>query len=219
MTTPAGSGTSLLNTTGTLNSANDRPEDGRRLKHRPLEVGKQVRFKPATARTNPRAWLPADVCDQIRDVTGGCAPWPMLYQGGTGSGKTCAALWITDFTRGQVRFLSFDRLCMEVTDAKRGELRCAGSDAKISPTQFWKEWGELELAVIDDLGTRDKASDAQYETLKLALDERDGLPLILTSNLTLKKLIALFDDRIGSRLSAGTVVEFPKKDHRRTNDA
>jgi len=75
------------------------------------------------------------------------------------------------------------------------------------PRTFWPWVERLPLVVIDDIGLRDRANDSQYEALKLLLDRRVGLPLVLTSNHDLDTIGKIFDARIYDRLFAGTLVE------------
>ena len=70
------------------------------------------------------------------------------------------------------------------------------------------------LCVIDEIGAREKVSDHQYETLKTAIDRRQGQPLVLISNVSPPELSRVFDDRIASRCGAGTVVEVIGPDQR-----
>ncbi len=76
-----------------------------------------------------------------------------------------------------------------------------------TPQKWWAEFRSLPLAVIDDIGLRASANDTQYEALKMALDQRENLPLILTSNLDLPGLGMIFDLRVMDRLSCGTVID------------
>ena len=61
--------------------------------------------------------------------------------------------------------------------------------------------------VLDDVGQRTKVSDCQYDAIKIALDRREGRPLLITTNLSLFDLATVYDERISSRLMGGTVIE------------
>ncbi len=78
----------------------------------------------------------------------------------------------------------------------------------------WKEWTEARLTVLDELGSREKVGDFVYNTTKQLIDVRAGKPLIVISNLDLNALGVLYDDRITSRLAAGTVVRVEGEDRR-----
>ena len=49
-------------------------------------------------------------------------------------------------------------------------------------------------------------SDHHYETIKRCIDDRHGKPLVCISNLNMKELAGVYDDRVASRISAGTIV-------------
>ncbi len=76
-----------------------------------------------------------------------------------------------------------------------------------TPSRFWAMFRNLPLAVIDDVGLRASANDTQYEAMKMALDQREDLPLIVTSNLDLPGLGMVFDLRVMDRIGCGTVIE------------
>ena len=63
------------------------------------------------------------------------------------------------------------------------------------------------VVVLDEVGTRQTVSDFQYETFKRAIDEREGKPAVFIANVDLSAIGRLFDARIASRLSAGTIVQ------------
>ena len=72
------------------------------------------------------------------------------------------------------------------------------------------------LLVIDELGLRDRVSDFHLETVETAIDirTRSSRPLLVCSNLDLSVIGKMYDDRVFSRLAAGTVVELVGKDRR-----
>lgn len=75
----------------------------------------------------------------------------------------------------------------------------------VSETQFWATVAETPLLTLDDIGTRrEPVSDAHYERVKRVLDSREGKPTVVVSNLYLDELAKVYDDRLTSRLAAGT---------------
>ena len=84
----------------------------------------------------------------------------------------------------------------------------------VSWNGFWAAVRSTALVVVDDLGARDRVSDHAYETLKKVLDSREGRPLIALSNARLSELARVYDDRIASRLSAGTLIALDEPDQR-----
>jgi DNA replication protein DnaC len=132
-------------------------------------------------------------------------PWPFVMLGEAGSGKTCAALLMLDKCEGSTWYQTFDQLCERARFAKLGQLQTSRGYS-VSETEVWQEYVEAHFAVLDDIGIRERASDHVYECLYRALTKREERSLVCASNLTLAELELLFDDRVTSRLSAGTVV-------------
>jgi DNA replication protein DnaC len=85
---------------------------------------------------------------------------------------------------------------------------------RITVPYFWQRIREASFVVLDELGCRDRVSDHVYEAVKRLLDEREGRPLMVLSNLDLEAIEKLYDDRLTSRLAAGTVVELIGPDMR-----
>lgn len=135
------------------------------------------------------------------------SPWPLVLLGEAGSGKTCAALMMLNlWGAGRTFYMTFDAWCDRIRFAKCDQL-ASESGFSIGESAAWRDWETAEFAVLDDIGTREKATDHVYEVLKRSLDRReDGMPTVYTSNLKLQELSQLFDDRVASRLGAGTVV-------------
>jgi DNA replication protein DnaC len=74
----------------------------------------------------------------------------------------------------------------------------------------------VELLVLDDIGIRQKVTDAFENELTEIIDARDYLATIYTSNLPIEKLADTLGDRIASRITGTTEqVAFKGKDHRR----
>jgi DNA replication protein DnaC len=89
-----------------------------------------------------------------------------------------------------------------------------GRQGRVSAEAVWHEWRSTTLTVLDELGAREKVSDYCYETTKLAIDRREGKACVFISNIGLEQIEAVYDDRIASRLSAGTVVSLDGDDRR-----
>ena len=141
----------------------------------------------------------------FRHLVTGSAPWPLFLYGGVGTGKTLAALALADFVK-ESRYWTLEDLCSSIMD----------SDSKTSDT--WSRLENYQLAELDELGERVKSGDLLYTTLKKHLDIRErgaGRVGIYISNLTPDQLVNLFDQRIVSRLTAGTVFELTGRDRRK----
>ncbi len=162
--------------------------------------------------------------EAIRDAAAGRTRWPLVILGKPGSGKTCAGLCVADHVEGSA-WWSWDEFWRFVGDVNFGEAtKTLGGQwnpegwfeltrtITYTPQTWWSSFNKLSLVVIDDIGLRANANDTQYESLKMALDKRDNLPLIVTSNLTLPGLGTIFDLRVMDRLGCGTVIELFGKD-------
>lgn len=148
----------------------------------------------------------ADVRTKIRDLVDGRAPWPLALIGDTGSGKTCAALCLCDRSGGSAYTCTSD-LCQMIVDGREGRL-ITSAGYTYHESDVWNGWRQANIAVLDELGIRDKPSNFQYETVKKAIDERldNERPLVVISNMTIAELVQCYDDRIASRCGRGTVI-------------
>lgn len=173
-----------------------------------------IRLRPTVPRVVDR--IPPAVRAALEAVCFAQRPWPLTLTGPAGVGKSCAALYLTDWVPGSAVLYDFARLCEIVADAKLGRHEWFGSHATtvVPPTMFWERWSAASLCVLDELGTRGTVTDHQYETAKAAIDRREGKPLLVVSNLTITELGGVFDDRIASRLAGGTVVTVDGPDQR-----
>ncbi len=144
-------------------------------------------------------------------------PWPLFLHGPAGSGKTCAALALLDHCVTGA-YVTATELAEQVTQAQQGRLTWQGEPGyagTLWPEMLWESLSRKKLVVLDELGTRDQSpSDHHYECVKRLLDLRQGKPLIAISNLGLERIEALYDDRIASRLAAGTVIRLDAQDRR-----
>jgi len=154
------------------------------------------------------AEIAPDLQKKIRGLARGKLPWPLFLHGEAGSGKTCAALCMLDEYGG--RFVEYADLCNDVRLAMQGELFtpvCQGTGGRrMYEADIWQPWSLSSLTVLDDFGTR-QPSAFQYEVLLKAIKTRYAKPAVFISNLSLEQIDTLYDDRVASRLSEGTIVE------------
>ncbi len=121
------------------------------------------------------------------------------------TGKTLASLALADFTKTAV-YWPIENLCEHV-------LRGDALDVAAS----WRAIAGDDLAILDEIGERDQVGDLYLTTLKRFLDTRamhQQSIAVYISNLAPADLPELFDDRIVSRLLAGTVFELAGDDRR-----
>lgn len=150
----------------------------------------------------------------IRGLVIGELAWPLVLHGSIGTGKTCAALALLDYAGGEYHTVS--SLCDLLIQAQQGRLEWSelGRGGNIWPEGVWKRIAAAPLVVLDELGTRETVSDAQFEAVKRCIDERAWKPFVAISNLPLASLGRLYDARIVSRLASGTTFEIHGKDRR-----
>lgn len=148
----------------------------------------------------------------LRSVAKGESPWPLLLTGGAGVGKTCAALCLLDYAGGV--YFSVYELCDVLIAASEGSYVNPFADRRMSKIGVWEWLRSTALLVLDELGSRQFVSDFHYENVKRVLDQREGKPLVCISNKPLAELAVIYDDRVASRLAAGTVVELAGADRR-----
>lgn len=72
---------------------------------------------------------------------------------------------------------------------------------------------KVGLACFDDVGLR-APTDAMYDIWYEVVNRRKRLPTIFTGNLSPEDLHKVYDARIASRLTEGTVIELAGKDRR-----
>ena len=142
----------------------------------------------------------------IRDILEGKQGY-LIFMGIPGSGKTHLAQAIgNEFIRAElsvlfVRYLEFSRLARES--------KMEGGIEILYPLI------NTDILILDDLGSS-KPTDSLLEALQFILDERDGEPIIITTNLNKADLKEVFGDKIFSRLlQYGRGVAFEPVDYRR----
>jgi DNA replication protein DnaC len=146
--------------------------------------------------------------------------WPLFICGEAGSGKTCAALLYLEHSWHNGcqshLFATARHFAQRVADAKCKRLQNSAGYS-VALHEVWSEWSQAAVAVLDDIGSREHVTGSQYETLLDCLDQRKAKPTIYTSNLNREQLAKVYDDRISSRLSAGTICQV-KGDKRQLKD-
>lgn len=171
--------------------------------YRPLEwVDRMYHIRPERDRIHPLA------VKGIRGVLAGDMPWPLVLIGEPGSGKTCAAMLMLGWLENHgasVWYTSATDLAYELAEAMADRARWSTGYRK-TVADVWASWDQAAFAVMDELGARTRVSDHAYDTVKRAIDSRFARPTLYISNLGQTELAKVYDDRIVSRLSEGTVV-------------
>ena len=149
----------------------------------------------------------------------------LLISGPCGTGKTHMAIGLlcewyagqmilakddVDFIypKGDAVFLPVVELFYELKDTFKG--------GGVTENAVLKEYSEIDLLVLDDLGA-EKTSDWSRQVFYLLLDRRyrEMKQTIITTNLSLEQIAETFDDRVASRLcEMGVTIELKGKDKR-----
>lgn len=165
----------------------------------------------------------------LRQLIRGELPWPLFLTGAPGRGKSAAALCLADYVAGAVYF-RFTRLlkAFEWARSESGvavrewrpsstfceETKFIQATRNMSDFEFWQYLKAAPLVVVDDLATRGGYTEPQYDQFYDLVEERKRRPLVLVSNLSLADLGRVFDERIVSRIAAGTVFTLSGRDRR-----
>lgn len=97
---------------------------------------------------------------------------------------------------------------------REGKILLGGGSGEVNEQQFWRSRVDREeFLFIDDIGLRN-ATDSAFEIIFELVNRRVGLPTLFTSNCDLDGIASTYDDRVASRLSAGTVIEMRGHDKR-----
>ena len=162
-----------------------------------------------------RRWgeIHSDVASKIEEVCAAESPWPLVLLGPAGTGKTCAALALLDRVNAGRWYATVPQLAADHVTATQDRL-FDGLGNMVTTRALTNRWAERRITCLDELGARDRVSDFQYELVKRCIDDRQGRPSVFISNLSLDDLLRVYDDRICSRLAAGTVVRFACPDRR-----
>ncbi len=137
----------------------------------------------------------------FRKLAVGKQAWPLYLHGAVGTGKTAAALCLADMAE-TAGYWHVESLCDQVMGS--------GGDV-------WQTVEEKNLAILDELGTRERVTDLHYSSVKRFVDCRDlqgNKPAIYISNLDPKALADVYDARITSRVLRGTWFELAGEDRR-----
>lgn len=142
----------------------------------------------------------------LGDLVEGRAAWPLLLYGPPGTGKTSAALATADVVESAAYWNAEDL----ATFTMRRE--AAEVDAE------FEHIGRKHLAILDEIGCRQSVGDLAFTSLKRFADVREqqgSRVAIYVSNVEPNRLLELFDERIYSRLTCGTVFELTGPDRRK----
>ena len=161
------------------------------------------RFPSPDIPRDPRRINPA-LLNDLRDLCAGKAQWPLFLFGEVDTGKTRAALCLGDVSGGW--YLELPNLCRMLITAGKGELQWS-SGYRRTEGEIWDAIQSTSLIILDEIGTKDNTTDNHYEVTKRVLDMRAGRPAVYISNLDVDGIEAVYDDRVASRMSCGTLFQ------------
>ena len=148
--------------------------------------------------------------EKLRQVVQGEEPWPLLLCGPVGTGKTCAALALADCC-ATASYHTVDDMADAIMDHSKDRDTDPFRDEACGV-------GTKDLCILDELGARAKCTELEYKAVKRMADVRamgEHKAVIFITNLRPKEIQGYYDDRIASRLTAGTVFELTGEDRRR----
>lgn len=144
--------------------------------------------------------------------------WPILLTGGVGCGKTSAAAVQYGCHKSPLWFRADDLLLSMSFGRKDGMRFESGRWFSQTETLPWNKFvqameSQRRHLILDDLAVR-SPTEAMQQSLFDLLEWRRGKPLLITSNKLPDEIGRLYDDRIRSRIEAGTVIEMGGMDRR-----
>jgi len=128
--------------------------------------------------------------------------WPLYIYGKPGTGKTCIAALIYGAYRRRPIWRRADELLIEIGTSRTDGYAALKEKLHRSPCVF-----------MDDLGVR-QPTEAMTQAMFDLMELRARKPLIIISNHTPGALSKIYDERIVSRITAGTTLEIGGRDQR-----
>lgn len=142
--------------------------------------------------------------------------WPLYLFGPIGVGKSCAAALVYANWQQSAAWYSLTELCDLLQGFNSNSIQVVyrgGQAVELTRTGLWRLLDTTGLVACDEIGTRE-ASAHRYDALLRLLDCRVGKPLILTGNLDESGIASAYDERVLSRIGAGTWVNVKGHDRR-----
>ncbi len=178
----------------------------------PVEGRREARrvYRPTLARSIDE--IPPGLRKAMREMRDGWCRWPVYIFGPVGVGKTAAVLTLVDRIEGS-SYMTAAEMMAEVRAARSNKL-VNDTGYGISERELFRRLAASRLVVIDEIGQRRDPTGWVDQTLHRVLDDRINRPTILVGNHDLADLAKVMDDRVVSRLSAGTLIHVDGEDRR-----
>ena len=194
-------------------------------------VASQSPVRPPGYEWACREEIPKAVIEKINTVTIPNSQWPLFLCGKPGTGKTSTAAVlfgrIKAMTDRMPMWHRCDDLLMSIATGRTSGVQIEFRNREqelirqtVSYNAYVERVSKSSCLFLDDLGAR-KPSEGMYAALFDLLEWRQGKPLVITSNHTLKELgeNGLYDARILDRLACGTPIIFEGASRRDKNRA
>lgn len=193
-------------------AASSEPQPASTPLYAPIVLRAEARrvYRPTMERSKDE--VPPPLRRSIREMTGGWRRWPVYIFGPVGVGKTAAVLTLIDQVEGS-KYMTAAEMMVDVRAARSKRL-VSNTGHDISERELLRRWTESTLLVIDEVGQRRDPTAWTDETIQRVLDDRIDKPTILIGNHDLADLAKVMDDRVVSRLSAGTIIHVDGEDRR-----
>jgi len=182
---------------------------------------KQRRHRPPGYGYASAAQCGAELIADFRQVVDRKA-WPLYIHGTTGVGKSCAAAVLFGAYRQRPLWFRADDLLLSMAFGRANGVRVERCDngqlsfETVDWPRFARKMRNVNCVFLDDLGVR-KPTEAMHQALFDLMEWRQDdspLPFVITSNQPPEEIGKTYDDRIYSRLMAGSVIEMTGADQR-----
>jgi DNA replication protein DnaC len=146
-------------------------------------------------------------------------PGSLLFSGQTGSGKTHIAVAVVrELVKEDRLYRATFTTAPEILLSIRNTFNKHDNDDDHYKTEdeVISDYADVELLIIDDLGS-EKTTDFTIQSLYLIIDRRNRelMPTIITTNLSLKEIEEKLDARIASRLADMKIIKINMPDYRK----
>jgi DNA replication protein DnaC len=128
--------------------------------------------------------------------------WPLYIHGKPGTGKTCIAALIYGAYKRRPMWRRADELLIEIGTSRADGYAALKEKLQKSPCVF-----------MDDLGVR-QPTEAMTQAMFDLMELRARRAMVIVSNHTPDALAKIYDERIVSRITAGTTLYIGGKDQR-----
>jgi DNA replication protein DnaC len=140
----------------------------------------------------------------------------ILLRGNTGAGKTHLAIAVLRDLVIDFEVNSPSDACVITVPELLMEIRSTYGSDKYTEEEVVKKYSRFPYLILDDIGA-EKSTDWSIRILYMIIDRRNRemLPTIYTTNLSLSEIEEYLGPRIASRMAQSTVITLDLPDYRR----